>query len=65
MSTTKKWIIAAVVMLVVGVLICGGTFAINGFDFHKFSAVEYETNTYEVKEDFQNITIKADAEASM
>lgn len=62
MSTTKKWIIAAVVMLVAGVLICGITFANFGLDLHKLSTVEYETNTYEVKEDFRNITIKADAE---
>ncbi len=62
MSTAKKLIIAAVSLLVVGVLICGVTFAINGFDFHKLSTVEYETNTYKVKEDFKNITIKADTE---
>ena len=62
MSTTKKWIIAAVVMLVAGVLICGITFANFGLDLHKLSTVEYETNTYEVKEDFRNITFKADTE---
>ena len=62
MSAVKKMIIAAVSLLVVGVLICGVTFAIYGFDYHKFSTVEYETNTYEVQEDFQNITIEADTE---
>lgn len=62
MSAVKKMIIAAVSLLVVGVLICGVTFAIYGFDYHKFSTVEYETNTYEVKEDFQNITIEANTE---
>ena len=62
MSTTKKWIIAAVVMLVAGVLICGITFANFGLDLHKLSTVEYVTNTYEVKEDFRNITFKADTE---
>ena len=65
MSAVKKMIIAAVSLLVVGVLICGVTFAIYGFDYHKFSTVEYETNTYEVKEDFQNITIEANTEDIM
>lgn len=62
MKTNKKWIIAAVILLVVGVLISGISVAVLGFDFHKLSTVEYETNTYEVNESFQNITIKADIE---
>lgn len=62
MSTTKKWIVAAAILLGAGVLICGISFTILGFDFGKLGTVKYETNTYEVNEDFQNITIKADTE---
>lgn len=62
MSTTKKWIIIAAILLGAGVLICGISFAVLGFDFGRLSTVKYETNTYEVNENFQNITIKADTE---
>lgn len=62
MKTITKWIMAAIIMMVTGALICGAAFAVLGFNFHKLSTAELETNTYEVKEDFQNITVKADIE---
>ena len=62
MSKRNKWIIAAVVLLVTGMLLCGVSYAALGFDFGKLSTTEYVTNTYDVKENFQNIDIKADTE---
>lgn len=62
MNTTKKWIIAAVILFGVGVLICGISLVVFKFDFHKLDTVEFVTNAYEVNEDFQNITINADTE---
>ena len=62
MNTTRKWVKAGVILLAAGILICGISFAILGFDFGKLSTVRYETNTYDVQEDFQNISIDADTE---
>ena len=62
MSTIKKWIIAALILLGAGVLLCGISFAVLGFDARKLNTVELETNIYEVSEDFLNITVKADIE---
>lgn len=62
MSNHKKWIIAAAILLGTGVLICGISFAVLGFDFRTLDTVEYVTNAYDVSDDFQNISIKADVE---
>ena len=59
MNRRKKWIIAAVILLGAGVLICGITFAAAGFDFKKLGSADYETNTYEIREEFKNISVKA------
>lgn len=58
----KKWIITGVIFLGVGVLICTIMLVTLGFDFKKLSKVTYVTNTYDVKENFKNITIKGDTE---
>lgn len=62
MGKSGKWIITAVVLLVAGVLICGISIGIMGFDFGKLSTVTYVTNTYDVSDRFQNITINGDTE---
>lgn len=56
----KLWIIIAISLLAVGLLIFAGAMAALDFDFTKLSTVKYETNTYEVGEDFSKISIDAD-----
>ncbi|MBQ9064253.1 MAG: DUF4097 family beta strand repeat protein [Blautia sp.] len=62
MSSTKKWITTGVIMLAAGALLCGISFTALGFNFGGLDKVKFETNTYEVKDDFRNITIKANTE---
>ncbi len=62
MGKSGKWIITGAALLVAGVLICGISFGIMGFDFGKMSTVTYVTNTYDVSDRFQNITIHGDTE---
>jgi len=62
MNRTKKWIIAAVVLLAAGILICGITFAAIGFDFNQLDSGNYETNTYPVNEPFEDISIQTDVD---
>ncbi len=58
MSKDKKiLLIAAVSLLIVGSIIFAGAMAALGFDFMALSTQRYETNTYEISEDFDNISI--------
>ena len=59
MRTSVKWIIAAVIVFILGFVIIIGGFAMSGFNFEKISNVKYETNTYELSENFNNIKINA------
>ena len=62
MNNSKKWITAGAVMLGAGALICGISFATMGFDFAKLGNAEYVTNTTDVEDKFQHITISSNIE---
>lgn len=62
MNNNKKWITAGAVMLGAGALICGISFATMGFDSTKLGTAEYVTNTTEVEDKFQHITISSNIE---
>ena len=53
----KIWIITAISLLIVGSIIFAGAMTALDFDFTKLSTEKYETNSYEVSEDFSNISI--------
>ncbi len=57
----KWWTIIAISLLAVGLLTFTGAMIALDFDFTKLSTVKYETNTYEVSEDFSKISIDVDA----
>ncbi len=56
----KLWIIIAVSLIAVGLFIFAGAMIALDFDFTKLSTVKFETNTYEISEDFSKISIDAD-----
>ncbi len=56
----KLWIITAAALLAVGLLIFTGAMIALDFDFTKLSTVEYETNTYEISDNFTKISIDVD-----
>ena len=60
MSITKKWLIAACILFVIGLILCFVSFIIPGNDFNRITVRKYETNTYDVDEAFDNIKIVAD-----
>lgn len=60
MNKNKLWIIIAISLLAAGLLIFAGAMAALDFDFTKLSTVKYETNTYEIGEDFSKISIDTD-----
>lgn len=60
MKKWKIWLIVALCLIILG----GGIFVVvlaaNGWSFKKFDNSRYETNTYTIEEEFQNITIDID-----
>lgn len=54
---TKKWLIARICLICIGVVVFGGVMTMLNWDFRKLSTVEYETNTHEVNSAFVNIAL--------
>ena len=62
MSTTAKWVIASVVLLALGAVVFGISFASAGFDPRRLSAAEYETEEVGISGPFRNISVESAAE---
>ena len=59
-KATKIWLIIATSLVFIGCIIFGGVMTAFQWDFTKLSTVKYETNDYEIKEDYKNISIVTD-----
>lgn len=57
---TKIWLVIATALVVVGCVIFGGVMTMLQWDFTKLSTVKYETNDYEIDENYKNISIVTD-----
>lgn len=58
MSKTKIiWIVTAALLVFVGLIIFFLAMSAINWDFSRLSNIKYETNTYEIDEDFNNISI--------
>ncbi len=61
MSKGKKWwLILAAILTAAGLFIFLGAMAVLDFDFKRLNLMKFETNTYEVREDFTQIVIDVD-----
>ncbi len=58
----KKGILTAVVMIIVGAILCFASAAAMHFNFERLDNRKLETNTYTVEENFHGITIAASTE---
>ena len=56
----KIWLIVAAALVGAGLLLFVSVMAVNRWDFTKLGTGKYETNTYELHEEFSNISIKTD-----
>ncbi len=56
-KATKKWLIAATSLTLLGCMIFGGVLAMARWDFTKLSTVKYETSRYEITEAYEGISI--------
>ena len=59
-TQTKIWLIAATSLFLIGAILFGGAMSMLGWNFKKLSTVKYETNSFEITESFQNITVIGD-----
>lgn len=59
-KTTKTWLIIAASLVVIGCMVFVGVMSMLKWDFTKLSTVKYETNDYEINEDYKNISIVTD-----
>ena len=55
---TKVWLIVAAVLFLIGTIMIVGDLIMVKFDFSKLSTVKFETNTYEISEEFSDISIQ-------
>lgn len=62
MNTKKKGMVAALILLGMGVLMGGMAFVASGFDLGKLSTSKSVTETYAIEDDFQNIKIDVNTE---
>lgn len=58
-KSTKIWIIIASFLVISGMTIFSAVMLSNDWDFTKLSTVKYETNTYDISEDFNDIFIES------
>ena len=59
-KTTKIWLITAMALVTLGAILFAGVMAQYDWDFTKLSTVTYVTNTYEVSDEFDKISINVD-----
>lgn len=59
-KTTKIWLIVAASLLVVGLMMFASVMFAFGWNFRNLSTVKYETNSYEINDGFNNISINTD-----
>ena len=59
-KATKIWLIIAALLVVAGLMLFAAAMSAYRWNFTRLSTVTYETNTYEISEDFRNISIKID-----
>lgn len=60
-KTTKRWLTAATILVVLGIVLFMVAMTMNHWDFKRLSTMEYETTTQEIREDFQNLRIDTEA----
>ncbi|MBE6644175.1 MAG: DUF4097 domain-containing protein [Ruminococcaceae bacterium] len=59
-KTMKAWLIVAAFFIAIGIITFAVIMTINGWDFTKLGTGKYETNTYELNEEFSTISIITD-----
>lgn len=59
-KTTKLWLVIAASLVVAGLIMFASVMSAYNWDFSKLSTEKYETNTYEIKEEFSSLSMNTD-----
>lgn len=59
-KVTKIWLAVATFLVVVGLIIFAAVMSLNNWKFDKMITKNYETNTYDISQEFSNISIDTD-----
>ena len=59
-KAVKIWLIVAASLVLLGIIILGGAMAVSKLDLFSFTTRKYETNTYEISEAFNSVSINTD-----
>ena len=59
-KTTKVWLIIAAFLVLIGCILFAGVMTTLKWDFMELATVHYETNTYEISEAFDSISMNTD-----
>ena len=57
-----KLLITGIFLIIIGGLVCGASVIMMGFNFGSLNTATYVSNTYDMDPEFENISIKGDAE---
>ena len=58
--TTKIWLAVAASLVIIGLIMFAGVMSVYGWDFSKLNTGKYETNTHEIDEGFNSLSIKTE-----
>ncbi|MBR5223684.1 MAG: DUF4097 family beta strand repeat protein [Clostridia bacterium] len=58
-KTAKTWLIVATSLILIGCIIFSGVMSVLKWDFSKLSTTKFQTNTYDITENYKNISIKS------
>ena len=56
----RVWLVIATLLVAIGLLAFAAAMTVMGWDFSQLSTETYETNTYEIGENFHHVSIKTD-----
>lgn len=59
-KSTKIWLIIATSLVALGCIMFSALMTVNDWDFTKLNTIKYETNTYQVTEEFNRISMLTD-----
>ena len=60
-KSTKKWLIAAALLVAIGAILFAAVMTVNHWDSSSLSTDRFETNTYEISEEFSDIKLNTEA----
>ena len=61
-KSSKIWLITAAVLILAGLAVFAGTMATQNWDLNKLSNIKYETNSFEISDEFDNLIIEAETD---